>query len=673
MLKRFRSIIAVATAVAGCHAHTFYVAPGGSDSNSGTSAKPFKTFGKAKAAVANVIPSMTEDITVIFDGGTYPITETVTFGLDDSPKGNHTITYKAAENETPLFTGGVPVVGWEKHDSNLWKAPLKRDEKLRALYVNDQRAVMAHGEIVSAQGGWGEYVVTAGQAEWAWQDGTTADGIKYKAGDLPKITRNPIDVEIENQTTWNKNFIGVREIVRAGNSWVFKLQQPYGAIAQQIGWNAGLRLKGKHIIHNAFELLDEPGEFYFDRTEGLVYYYPRAGENMATASVVAPVTETLLRIEGEVPDKPVRNLIFDGLTFAHTDYNLENIAGSRGKATLQTATVNTVFANSNWHYDVYRSYDVLPGAIIANGIENVTFTRNTIKHTGCEGLALNNGIDNVRVVGNIMQDCGGSAIALGHPQHVYENDTPDLKHAEGVGIEKEKYRNGTEAVPRNVLIANNFLPDNAALFNGHTVITVFFSQDVTIEHNWIPNAPYSGMNVGWGWCDFDGAAELPEGSVKADRIAVFPGKPTTVAGNNVIRANRVEKTMSILHDGGAIYTLGGMPDSVIERNYVQSTEHGIYTDEGSANISSRFNVVHGAKRYVHNAGPRGRKRKIAVEHYFTDRNEFRVDGRYNSSTNHVICSPDNWPAEAQEIIDASGLEPEWLYLAKSWKKPPSHK
>jgi hypothetical protein len=661
-MKKLIALLLAAGSVFGAP-HEFYVSPDGSDANPGTAEQPFKTFIKAKAAVAEVIPTISGDITVTFAGGTYPITETISFGPEDSPEGDFTVTCKAAPGETPVFSGGVPVAGWEKHDSNLWKAPLTRDHKLRALYVNDQRAVMACGQIVNAQGGWGEYIVKAGQADWAWQDGQTADGIRYNASDLPEIIRNPRDVEIENQTTWNKNFIGVREIVRDGDSWVFKLQQPYGAIAQQIGWNAGLRLNGRHIIHNAFELLDEPGEFYFDRSEQRVYYYPRAGENMAAASVVAPVTETLLRMEGDVLNGRVRNLIFDGLTFAHTDYNLEEVAGSRGKATLQTATVYKAFANSNWHCDVYRAYDVLPGAIIANGIENVTFIRNTISHTGCEGLVMCNGIDHVRVVGNVMRDCGGSAITLGHPQHVYENDTPDLKHPEGVGIEKEKYQQGTESVPRNVVIANNYLPDNAALFNGHTVLTVFYANGLAIEHNWIVNAAYSGMNIGWGWCDFDGSdvANHPLWG-KGHRPSVFPGKPTLVAGNTIIRANCVENTMSILADGGAIYTLGRMPDSVIERNYVRDSHYPIYTDEGSAHIVCRDNVIESPYHKAHAATDYGRKHSLIIDHYFVTEDVWKEGCPTAVWTNHVVCSADNWPAEAQQIIHESGLEPEWKYI-----------
>ena len=203
----------------------FFVSPTGSDANAGTSSKPFQTLEKARQAVRAAIPGMAGDIAVTIHGGTYPVRKTITFGPEDSATGTHRILYRAAKGETPVFTGGVPVTGWKPHKDGIWKAPLNRNEKLRSLYVDNARAVMANsGKKVRAQGGWGTYTVTAGQAPWAWQSGKTADGIQYNAADLPKITHNVSDVEIENQTTWNKNFIGVREIATEGDK--YHLQTP---------------------------------------------------------------------------------------------------------------------------------------------------------------------------------------------------------------------------------------------------------------------------------------------------------------------------------------------------------------------------------------------------------------------------------------------------------------
>lgn len=647
----------------------FYVSPAGSDaSRIGSKEFPLKTLEGARDAVRKVIPNMTGDIVVTIGGGNYPVTQTIVFGPQDSGQGTHRIIYRAARGETPVFTGGVPVTGWTLHKGNVWQAPLDRNHKLRALYVNDQRAVMASRK-VKAQGGWGEYVVTAGQAPWAWQSGKAADGVMYNLSDLPAITRNPANVEIENRTTWNKNFVGVREITTESNRYIFKFQQPYGAIAQQIGWNAGFTFNGEHVIHNAYELLDQPGQFYFDQAAKTVYYIPRPGEDMTIAHVVAPATETLVRLEGQPLKKRVRNLTFEGITFAYADYNLANIAGSCGKATVQNATVVTAFANANWHLDVYRAYDVLPAAITANAVEGIELLRNVIMHTGSEGVVMCNDINDSQIVGNVIRDCGGSAITLGHPQHVYENDTPDLKNSQGAGIEHEKFPAGRESAPRQVEIANNFLPDNAALFNGHTIITVFYAEAVRIEHNWIPNAPYSGMNLGWGWCDFDGSAvaDNPQWG-HAPRPAVFPGKPTTVCRNNLVRANRVENTMTILRDGGGIYTLGNQPGTIIERNYVRKSEQSIYTDEGSANIVSQYNVIESPYTRAHFAEDFGRKHSIAVQNYFITEPKWKVTAPDCSFTNYTICTNAVWPPEAQTIVRASGIEPEFQDIVPAaWK------
>lgn len=47
-------------------------------------------------------------------------------------------------------------------------------------------------------------------------------------------------------------------------------------------------------IENAYEFLDSPGQWYFDRHSGFVYSIPRLGEDMSTIDVVAPGLTRLL-------------------------------------------------------------------------------------------------------------------------------------------------------------------------------------------------------------------------------------------------------------------------------------------------------------------------------------------------------------------------------------------
>jgi hypothetical protein len=96
------------------------------------------------------------------------------------------------------------------------------------------------------------------------------------------------------------------------------LQQPYGAIAQLPGWGAAFVATGSHTVLNVFEWLKSPGQFYFDKSTGTLYYYPRAGDDMSTADVEVPVAEQLIVMAGTSTTIRVKNITIQGITFANT-------------------------------------------------------------------------------------------------------------------------------------------------------------------------------------------------------------------------------------------------------------------------------------------------------------------------------------------------------------------
>src|SRR6185503_7985072 len=268
---------------------------------------------------------MTGDIYVYLRGGSYPVSSTIEFGPDDSGTGAYRVVYAAYPNETPVLEGGVQVTGWTQHSGNIWKAPLDRGNKLRALYVNDKRAFMA-SKTVNSAGCFGSFNITAGQAAWAWESGSQCDGARYSMADFPAIARNQDDIEIETATTWTTAIVGVRQVITDGTNRVALFQQPGAAIAQG-AFNGNAQVGGTHKLMNAYEFLDTPGEFHFDKTSRTLYYYKANSENMATATVFAPnnVT-TVLRIAGTSTSSHARNITFSGLTVQHSDWNLFNVA-----------------------------------------------------------------------------------------------------------------------------------------------------------------------------------------------------------------------------------------------------------------------------------------------------------------------------------------------------------
>ncbi|MET7372265.1 RICIN domain-containing protein [Micromonospora arida] len=624
---------------------TYYVAPDGNDANPGTLQSPFRTLQRARDVVRTVNTNMTGDVNVYLRGGTYPVSSTVEFGPSDSGTNGFRVSYAAYPNEKPVLDGGVPVTGWSQHSGNIWKAPLDRANKLRALYVNDKRAYMA-SKTISSAGCYGTYNITANQASWAWESGSQCDGAKYSLNDFPAVANNQDDIEIETGTTWTTAIVGVRQVTTSsdGANRVALLQQPGAAIAQG-AFNGNAQVGGTHKVMNAYEFLDAPGEFYFDKTSRTLYYYKASAENMSTATVYAPnnVT-TVLRVAGTSTSSHARNITFSGLTVQHSDWNLFNVAGSSFKQAQQGNLGAQVYAKGNFHVYYYRNVDVTPGIVQVQNADGILLQRNRIQHTGADGINMINDVQGSQLIGNHTNDIAGSAITVGHPQHVYIGD--------GTSTNREKYSASVEGLPKNIDIRNNYLYDSAVLFNGHSPISAYFADTLTIQRNRIEKAPWSGITLGWGWWNFDGSSG-----------SIVPNRPTTTARNNTISYNHFIDTVQRLSDTAPIYTLGSQPGTTITNNYLQGVpsghKYGLHPDEGSAFITFRDNVLSIDKNvtWMINSDDFGRKHDLSITQIYGPINKVSNKNLPNSTVADILVSSDYvWPATAYGIAANSGLE-----------------
>ena len=73
------------------------------------------------------------------------------------------------------------------------------------------------------------------------------------------------------------------------------------------------------FLTNAIQFLDEPGEWFFDKINRKIYYWPRSNENLSTATVIAPVLETLVKIKGTA-GLPVTNILFKNISFQYSTW-----------------------------------------------------------------------------------------------------------------------------------------------------------------------------------------------------------------------------------------------------------------------------------------------------------------------------------------------------------------
>lgn len=659
-----------------------YVSPSGNDeTGDGSAGSPFKSPAKAKE-YAKTLKKSGGDIVIEMAGGFYPLTETLVFDETDSGNKDCEVIYRAKDGEKPIISGGrlfdgewtvASDVDWLPDGLIAYKAPLERNAKLRAIYVNGNRAAMTRRSANPVKAV-GFYNINQGQADWAWISSGDArirtGNVFSKDFNLPADTRNPRNIELESGSTWVKATVCADnlEITEEGDVRV-NYQMPYAAVAQNLGWNTNYNPTGKNDVVNVFEWLDSEGQFYFDQAGSTLYYIPRKGEDMKTAEVIIPELEKLVEISGSEPKKTyAQNITFDGITFAHSDWNLFELDGSFGNATTQGCTIYTKYSDTFWHNDLYRAFDVAPAAVHVSTAHDIDFINGGFELTGYLGLHLENDVYDCDVTGNFVGHTGGAGIVVGHLQHIYENDTEKQKVLEtSAGPEKEKFPFGTEAVPKSISITNNYLLENCYFFPGNAPITTFFTYNLNVEHNFIYKCSYSGMSIGWGWCNFDGT----DGSQ-------LPGQPTTTSRFNHVNYNRVEEICSVLQDAGGIYTLGqqGNEDwsesSEMSYNYINCFRkptaangsrmvNGFHPDEGSAFILFDHNVVTNTIRNVYELNDWMRKHDCTVTNGFsnTDRSETTAP---NCTLEQYVNKDYIWPVEGYEVVLYSGLEDDYVHM-----------
>lgn len=311
-------VLMVATRIGAATQATFHVSPTGNDANPGTSSQPFQTLAKARDAVRTINGTMTGDIEVVLHGGTYPISSTVRFGPSDGGRNGHFVRYVNQAGETPLLTGGKAIGGWTIHDQtrNIWKAT-GVEARFRQIWVNNAKGIRARMPNLGTGGAHNFYRLT--------KVDTTGRALNV-ASSYVSNWKNLNKVEMHLMIAWADATLRLASATNMGSYTKLKIQDPEGTMLfnrpyPMLGVTFGDKNKQQAFyFENAYEFLDQPGEWYLDESANTLYYMPRTGETMASASVVVPMVETLIEVAGTSTSQTVDNLEFQGLVFAHTTF-----------------------------------------------------------------------------------------------------------------------------------------------------------------------------------------------------------------------------------------------------------------------------------------------------------------------------------------------------------------
>ena len=288
-----------------------YVAPAGSDSAPGTLEAPFATMHRAQEAVRELTAQCRDgEISVWFRGGRYELSEPVVFGPEDSGTKEHPVVYRAFPGEEPVFSGAVPLRGWQKvidppegvseaAVGRLWMATAERGRSFSRLYIDGtayNRSVWPDTDV------WENWPVARRRGE----ELILPASFHFR---LP----NPKDVKINYLPTPYTKWINLFNTVTEAQNGVIQLEKPILKI--------GILEPTEEIpfrIENALEGIDRPGEWSLNTETGTVYLWPPddAVGGMLNREAFAAQMDTLFILRGDRgAGKPIEYLTFEGLSF----------------------------------------------------------------------------------------------------------------------------------------------------------------------------------------------------------------------------------------------------------------------------------------------------------------------------------------------------------------------
>ena len=527
-----------------------YVSPDGNDAWSGRLPEPAADGGDGPVASPSAArdrlralrkEGLTGDATVLFRAGTYVLPETLIFGPEDGTAANETITWRNYGDEPVVLSGGIELSAWtrseERPEGTIWQASLPGGiTSVRQLFANNQRLPRARFPDV-------------GYMKILAVDNPQAPKRFQVDRELPGGALKSQDAEFVDMSYWTSR----RErIAQSGKDWVEGFTHsgslPFHLTTPAVG-NAC-------FVENDLTLLNRPWEWCFDGASGSLLFMTPPDADPANLKMVAPRVEQLVRIAGST-DRRVRNLRFQGISFAHSAATMP----AQGISEFQATFFNDRFAEKDEPSRVDRLY-TLPAAIDVTYGQEITFSDVRLAHLGNQGINFGEGSRYSSLIGSEVFDVGGTGVMIGS------------REVWGQGAQAQNKQDGrgdwshTAQVPYGMTISDNRIHDCGRIVFGGVGIWAGYTKFTAITHNDVYHLPYSGITLGWSFFSLMTSMEYP-----------------------LIAFNHVHDVMRVLTDGGGIYVLGYQPGGVMRGNVIHDVwrnpaitgffAHGLYFDEGS--------------------------------------------------------------------------------------------
>ena len=400
--------------------YKLFVATNGNDAWSGNLAAPNadKTDGPLStlAAARDRIRKLRKDgdfdevgAEIIIRGGVYCLPETLKLGPEDSGNMSAGIRYEAYENEKPILMGAKPLAGWMVHKDKILKTNVNEQGfkgiYFRQLFFDGARQHLARYPNFDPQnpygGGWA-YADGKPVPMYAEVPGETRRDFNYRQQDERTWSRpDELEVFVFARYNWWNNIVRVKAVDHAARHITLAADASYA-----------IRPLDRYYVRNALEELDAPGEWYLDKKDGTLYFWPPVGGNSVadrksatelppTKVVYAPHLRTIVELKG------VKCVDFTGITFENCEGTAVELKDCE-HCSIEACTIRNV---GDYHGS---------GVSVFNGKENRVVGCD-ISNTGSHGVSLSGG-DRIKLVP------GGNEAVNNYIHHV------GVYYKQGVGV-----------------------------------------------------------------------------------------------------------------------------------------------------------------------------------------------------------------------------------------------
>jgi hypothetical protein len=473
-------------------------------------------------------------LTIHVASGLYRLRQTLVLGPADGGVPGAPVVWAGHGREPAVFSGGVPVTGWEALGNGeaalpglpaaaageIWTAPLPEGvEHPRALFDGEGLLTRAHSEDFATED----------------REGVTDDTtLCFAPGSLPCRPRAEMELFLKPNHPWVVNSLPVAEVDEEQGVLKTAIRATYD-LTSGMGWKI---IAGTCRLENVPEGLTGPGTWFVDVAARRLYLWPRRGGE--PRDVEASALTELVRVAGdEGAEGAVRHLGFSRLTLERADrwpWPAERIA-----------------AQHDWEI-----YDAPTALLRLRGAEEVTVRDCTFRHSGGGGVRLDGHCVACAVEYNECAGLGGSGVALlgclpgrrdeSHHNRVVGNHIHHigrlLWHSAGILLSQS----GSNRVAENRL---HHLPySGIVLVSGREAA---FGEAAQKRAD--PGKDGRGGAVCW-----DEVGDCPPES--AHRIGLLTCKW------NLVEHNDIYACMETLGDGNGIYISGTGVGNVARRNFV---------------------------------------------------------------------------------------------------------